>query len=61
MRPAIRSALEYAAELTRRNRLVEALAVGEAAINQATDDEHPEIRQWLADHTHDFTGEDTLR
>ncbi|MFC4501278.1 MULTISPECIES: hypothetical protein [Streptomyces] len=58
MRPAIRSALEYAAELTRRNRLVDALAVGEAAINQATDDEQPEIRQWLTDHVHDFTGED---
>ncbi|MER5432931.1 hypothetical protein [Streptomyces sp. NPDC002588] len=58
MRPAIRSALEYAAELTRRNRLVEALAVGEAAINQATDDEQPEIRQWLADHIDDFTGKD---
>ncbi|WP_329413604.1 hypothetical protein OG802_24270 [Streptomyces sp. NBC_00704] len=61
MRPAIRSALEHAAELTRRNRLVDALALGEAAINQATDDEQPEIRQWLADHAHDFTGEDIPR
>ncbi|MFF4656620.1 hypothetical protein [Streptomyces sp. NPDC001381] len=59
MRPAIRSALEHAAELTRRNRLVDAFALGEAAINQATDEEQPEIRQWLADHVRDFTGEDT--
>jgi hypothetical protein len=58
MRPAIRSALEYAADLTRRNRLGDAVAVTEAAINQATDDEHPEIRQWLTDHARDLTGED---
>ncbi|SER30182.1 hypothetical protein SAMN04487983_101455 [Streptomyces sp. yr375] len=58
MRPAIRSALEYAAELTRRNRLVEAVAVAQAAFQQATEDEFPEIRQWLTDHADDFTGED---
>ncbi|MFF4589713.1 hypothetical protein [Streptomyces sp. NPDC001388] len=58
MRPAIRSALEHAAELTRRNRLVDAFALGEAAINQATDDQQSEIRRWLADHVRDFTGED---
>ncbi|MGW0576281.1 hypothetical protein ACWD25_09995 [Streptomyces sp. NPDC002920] len=57
MRPSIRSALERSAELTRNNRLVEAVAIAEAAINRATDDEHPEIRQWLTDHTRDFTGE----
>ncbi|WP_217182221.1 hypothetical protein [Streptomyces sp. AC495_CC817] len=61
MRPTIRSALEYSAELTRRNRLVDAVAVAEAAINQATDDEHTEIRQWLIDHATDFTGEDVPR
>ncbi|MEU0342959.1 hypothetical protein ABZ092_29445 [Streptomyces bobili] len=61
MRPAIRSALEHSASLTRRHRLVEAVAVAEAAINQATDDEHPEIQQWLTDHAHDFTGEDDPR
>ncbi|MCG7523880.1 hypothetical protein MHW47_05395 [Streptomyces sp. OfavH-34-F] len=58
MRPSIRSALERAAELTRNNHLVEAVAVAEAAINRSTDDEHPEIRQWLTDHTRDFIGED---
>ena len=61
MRPAIRSALEHSASLTRGHRLVEAVAVAEAAINRATDDEHPEIEQWLTDHAHDFTGEDTPR
>ncbi|MFE1289135.1 hypothetical protein [Streptomyces sp. NPDC058751] len=60
MRPALRSALEHAAELTRSNRLVDAFALGEAVIDQATDEEHAEIRQWLADHAHDFTGEDPL-
>lgn len=56
MRPSIRSALEQSAELTRNNRLVDAFALGEAVINQATDDEQPEIKQWLADHVDDFTG-----
>ncbi|MGW2820847.1 hypothetical protein ACWC24_07550 [Streptomyces sp. NPDC001443] len=56
MRPSIESALKRSAELTRNNRLVEAVAVAEAAINRATDDEHPEIQQWLTDHTDDFIG-----
>jgi hypothetical protein len=56
MRPSIRSALEQAAELTRNNRLVDGFALGEAAINQATDEEGPEVRQWLADHADDFVG-----
>jgi len=56
MRPSIESALKQAAELTRNNRLVDAMTTAEAAINQATDDEHPEIQQWLTDHTADFTG-----
>jgi hypothetical protein len=56
MRPSTRSALEQAAELTRNNRLVDGYALGEAATNQATDDEQPEIRQWLADHADDFVG-----
>ncbi|MGW2403507.1 hypothetical protein ACWCXK_03095 [Streptomyces sp. NPDC001739] len=56
MRPSTRAALERAAELTRTNQLVEAMRLGESAINQATDDEHPEIQQWLADHTDDFVG-----
>ncbi|WP_431959116.1 hypothetical protein [Actinacidiphila sp. bgisy160] len=55
MRPRIRAALERSAELTRANRLVDGMRMGEAAINQATDDEHPEIQQWLTDHADDFT------
>ncbi|QHC20593.1 hypothetical protein [Streptomyces sp. GS7] len=58
MRPSIRSALERSAELTRNNRLVDGMRMGEAAINQATEDEQPEITQWLADHAGDFTGQD---
>ncbi|MFD4946191.1 hypothetical protein ACFWNT_27545 [Streptomyces sp. NPDC058409] len=56
MRPSIRAALEHAAELTRNNRLVDGLELGESAIRQASDDERPEIRQWLADHADDFVG-----
>ncbi|MEU0184187.1 hypothetical protein ABZ312_23795 [Streptomyces sp. NPDC006207] len=58
MRPHIRAALERSAELTRNNRLVDAMRLGEDAINQATDDEHPEIRQWLTNHAGDFTGQE---
>ncbi|MFJ5303979.1 hypothetical protein [Streptomyces sp. NPDC088350] len=57
MRPSIESALKQAAELTRNNRLVDAVATAEAAISQATADEHPEIQQWLTDHASDFTGQ----
>ncbi|MEV7150829.1 hypothetical protein AB0O05_30550 [Streptomyces sp. NPDC093084] len=57
MRPSIESALMQAAELTRRNEFVKAVAIAEAAFNRATDEEHVEIRQWLTDHTADFTGE----
>jgi hypothetical protein len=59
MRPHIRAALRRAAELTRCNRLVEAVQIGEAAINQATDDEHAEIREWLVEHADDFIGEES--
>ncbi|HET8588786.1 MAG TPA: hypothetical protein VFM01_04075 [Nakamurella sp.] len=59
MRPSIESALKRAAELTRNNRLVEAVSVAEAAIRRADDDEHAEIRQWLTDHTDDFTGRES--
>ncbi|MEL5959291.1 hypothetical protein AADR41_31820 [Streptomyces sp. CLV115] len=58
MRPSTRAALERSAELTRNNRLVDGMKLGEAAINQATDDEHPEIRQWLSDHADDFAGQE---
>ncbi|CBG71745.1 hypothetical protein SCAB_46921 [Streptomyces scabiei 87.22] len=60
MRPFIQSALERSAELTRDNRLVDAVALAEAAIKRATPNEHREIEQWLTDHAHDFTGEDDL-
>ncbi|GGN66848.1 hypothetical protein GCM10011579_038690 [Streptomyces albiflavescens] len=60
MRPHIRAALERSAELTRSNRLVEAVRIGEAAINRATDEEQPEIQQWLSDHVNDFVGREDL-
>ncbi|MFF8716432.1 hypothetical protein ACF07T_34110 [Streptomyces sp. NPDC015184] len=56
MRPSIRAALERSAELTRNNRLVDGMKLGEAAISQATDDEQHEIDQWLTDHADDFVG-----
>ncbi|QNE76103.1 hypothetical protein F0344_17060 [Streptomyces finlayi] len=56
MRPSIRAALKRSAELTRNNRLVEGMEVGESAIRSATPDEHPEIQAWLTDHADDFTG-----
>ncbi|SOD76493.1 hypothetical protein SAMN06272781_4340 [Streptomyces sp. 1222.2] len=40
MRPFIQSALERSAELTRDNRLVDAVALAEAAIKRATPNEH---------------------
>ncbi|WP_406531042.1 hypothetical protein [Streptomyces sp. I8-5] len=58
MRPSTRAALERSAELTGNNRLVDGMKLGESAINQATDDEHPEIRQWLSDHADDFVGQE---
>ncbi|MEU4198413.1 hypothetical protein [Streptomyces sp. NPDC026294] len=56
MRASIRTALERSAELTRSSQLVDALRLGEAAVNQATEEEQAEVRQWLADHADDFTG-----
>ncbi|MFC9243235.1 hypothetical protein ACFT7S_04055 [Streptomyces sp. NPDC057136] len=56
MRPSIRAALKRSAELTRENRLVEGMEVGESAIRSATESERPEIRAWLAAHVDDFTG-----
>ncbi|MEU6536392.1 hypothetical protein [Streptomyces sp. NPDC047000] len=56
MRPHIEAALKRSAELTRNHRLVEAVAVAEAAFNRADDDEGPEIDRWLTDHADDFTG-----
>ncbi|WP_370413278.1 hypothetical protein [Streptomyces fradiae] len=58
MRDSTRRALEHAAELTRNNRLVEAMATAEPVILAADEFESDEIRQWLADHADDFTPED---
>jgi hypothetical protein len=57
MRDWTRRALERAAELTRQNRLTEAVATAEPVILRADEYESAEIRQWLTDHADDFTGE----
>ncbi|MFE3074395.1 hypothetical protein [Streptomyces sp. NPDC059247] len=57
MHDSTRHALEHAAELTRNNRLVEAMATAEPVILAADEFESAEIRQWLVDHTSDFTRE----
>ncbi|MGC4981479.1 hypothetical protein ACLQ18_12670 [Streptomyces sp. DT193] len=57
MRPSTLRALNRAAELTRQNRLTEAMLIAEPVILVADDNEGEEIRQWLLDHVADFTGE----
>ncbi|MEU7020724.1 hypothetical protein ABZ990_08730 [Streptomyces sp. NPDC046203] len=57
MRDSTRLALERAAELTRNNRLVDAVAIAEPVITTADESESAEIRQWLLDHADDFTRE----
>ncbi|MEU5128217.1 hypothetical protein [Streptomyces mobaraensis] len=57
MRRSTLRTLERAAELTRRNRLVEAVALAEPVILAADEYEGAEIRRWLAEHVDDFTGE----
>ncbi|MER7534729.1 hypothetical protein ABTX77_08040 [Streptomyces sp. NPDC097704] len=57
MRDSTRRALERAAELTRNNHLMEALATAEPVILAADEYESTEIRQWLTDHADDFTRE----
>ncbi|WP_188271395.1 MULTISPECIES: hypothetical protein [unclassified Streptomyces] len=57
MRDSTRLALERAAELTRNNRLVDAVAIAEPVITTADEFESAEIRQWLLDHVDDFTRE----
>ncbi|WP_339131500.1 hypothetical protein WJM95_22235 [Streptomyces sp. f51] len=57
MRPSTLRALNRAAELTRQNRLTEALLIAEPVILVADDIEGAEIRRWLLDHVADFTGE----
>ncbi|MGX9887416.1 hypothetical protein [Streptomyces sp. NPDC002276] len=57
MRPSTLRALNRAAELTRQNRLTEAMLIAEPVILIADDVEGEEIRRWLLDHVADFTGE----
>ncbi|MFB7112835.1 hypothetical protein [Streptomyces sp. NPDC056190] len=57
MRPSTLRALNRAAELTRQNRLTEAMLIAEPVILTADECEGEEIRQWLLDHVADFTGE----
>lgn len=57
MRDSTRHALERAAELTRNNRLVDAMAIAEPVIIAADEFESAEIRQWLRKHADDFSKE----
>ncbi|MFJ6559558.1 hypothetical protein ACIQMV_06705 [Streptomyces sp. NPDC091412] len=57
MRPSTLRALKRAAELTRQNRLTEAVLIAEPVILAADSYEGDEILRWLADHVTDFTGE----
>ncbi|MER5385384.1 hypothetical protein ABT040_34820 [Streptomyces sp. NPDC002688] len=57
MRPSTLRALNRAAEMTRQNRLTEAMLIAEPVILVADDIEGEEIRRWLLDHVADFTGE----
>jgi 5S rRNA maturation endonuclease (ribonuclease M5) len=56
MRPTTLRALNRAAELTRQNRFTEAVLIAEPVILTADDEEGAEIRRWLAEHVHEFTG-----
>ncbi|MFH8239850.1 hypothetical protein [Streptomyces sp. NPDC018321] len=56
MRPSTLRALNRAAELTRQNRLTEAMLIAEPVLT-ADEYEGEEIRRWLLDHVTDFTGE----
>ncbi|MET9102217.1 MULTISPECIES: hypothetical protein [Streptomyces] len=57
MRPSTLRTLNRAAELTRQNRLTEAMLIAEPVILTADEYEGAEIRRWLLDHVADFTGE----
>ncbi|MFE2628790.1 hypothetical protein ACFXDP_12770 [Streptomyces sp. NPDC059374] len=57
MRPSTLRALQRAAELTRQNRLTEAVLIAEPVILTADSYEGDEILRWLAEHVTDFTGE----
>lgn len=53
MRPSTLRALNRAAELTRQNRLTEAMLIAEPVILTADEYEGAEIRRWLLDHVAD--------
>ncbi|XHM63366.1 hypothetical protein ACE6JH_23630 [Streptomyces nigra] len=57
MRPSTLRALNRAAELTRQNRLTEAVLIAEPVLLTADSYEGGEILRWLAAHVTDFTGE----
>ncbi|MFI9249667.1 hypothetical protein [Streptomyces sp. NPDC053069] len=57
MRPSTLRALKRAAELTRQNRLTEAVLITEPVILTADSYEGDEILRWLAEHVTDFTGD----
>ncbi|MEU8454561.1 hypothetical protein [Streptomyces griseoaurantiacus] len=57
MRPSTLRVLIRAAELTRQNRLTEAMLIAEPVILTADEYESEEIRRWLLDHADDFTRE----
>lgn len=54
MRPSIRRAMERLAELTRRNKFVEAVSVAETAFETADYDDHRDMETWLREHADDF-------
>ncbi|MEU3446491.1 hypothetical protein AB0H29_04565 [Streptomyces thermolilacinus] len=55
MRLSTLRALKRAAELTRQNRLTEAVLIAEPVILAADEYEGDEILRWLAEHVTDFT------
>ncbi|MES4888919.1 hypothetical protein [Streptomyces sp. NPDC096012] len=57
MRPSTLRALKRAAELTRQNRLTEAVLIAEPVILTADSYEGDEILRWLAEHVTDFTSD----
>jgi hypothetical protein len=57
LHPSTLRALKRAAELTRQNRLTEAVMLAEPVILAADSHEGDEILRWLADHVTDFTGD----
>ncbi|MFH9088101.1 hypothetical protein [Streptomyces sp. NPDC017673] len=57
MRPSTLRVLKRAAELTRQNRLTEAVLIAEPVILTADSYEGDEILRWLAEHVTDFTSD----